>query len=72
MLFLQPLYEYIFHHYAAHINHFALIKLILYSLDKTLFYFIIFVCFVLHLMCAVPSEARRGHPKLVYGYLVFI
>ena len=43
MLFLQPLYEYIFHHYAAHINHFALIKLILYSLDKTLFYFIIFV-----------------------------
>ena len=43
MLFLHPLYEYIFHHYAAHINHFALIKLILYSLDKTLFYFIIFV-----------------------------
>ena len=43
MLFLQPLYEYIFHHYAAHINHFALIKLILYSLDQTLFYFIIFV-----------------------------
>lgn len=42
MLFLQPLYEYIFHHYAAHINHFALIKLILYSLDKTIFYFIIF------------------------------
>ena len=43
MLFLQPLYEYIFHHYAAHINQIALIKLILYILDKTLFYFIIIV-----------------------------
>ncbi|OYR97454.1 VanZ family protein [Lactobacillus taiwanensis] len=43
MLFLQPLYEYIFHTYATRVNHFALIKLILYSLDKTLFYFIIFV-----------------------------
>ena len=43
MLFLQPFYEYIFHTYATRVNHFALIKLILYSLDKTLFYFIIFV-----------------------------
>ena len=37
MLFYNPYMNIFFHHYAAHINHFALIKLILYSLDKTLF-----------------------------------
>ena len=62
MLFLQPLYEYIFHHYAAHINHFALIKLILYSLDKTLFYFIIFVIIR---RIVEPSSSVFGWASLV-------
>ncbi|CCI82689.1 VanZ family protein [Lactobacillus hominis] len=42
MLFLQPFYDILSHNLAGKINHFALIKLIFYSLDKTIFYFIIF------------------------------
>lgn len=63
MLFLQPLYEYIFHHYAAHINHFALIKLILYSLDKTLFYFIIFV--IIRLCWLLLVRHRKDRKSVV-------
>ncbi|QNQ80669.1 VanZ family protein [Lactobacillus sp. PV034] len=42
MLFLQPLYNILTNSPAGKINHFALLKLIFYSLDKTIFYFLIF------------------------------
>lgn len=42
MLFLGPLYNILAKIYATRINHFALIKLTLLALDKTLFYFLIF------------------------------
>lgn len=43
MLFLEPIYFYLARNYATTINHFALIKLALVALDKTIFYFLIFV-----------------------------
>ena len=72
MLFLQPLYEYIFHHYAAHINHFALIKLILYSLDKTLFYFIIFVIIRLCWLLLVRHRRTLKSEAFVWVFSFYI
>ena len=72
MLFLQPLYEYIFHHYAAHINHFALIKLILYSLDKTLFYFIIFVIIRLCWLLLVRHRRTLKSEACVWVFSFYI
>lgn len=42
MLFLGPLYSFLAKQYATNINHFALVKLTLLALDKTIFYFLIF------------------------------
>lgn len=39
MIFLGPLYNLLSQLYATKINHFALIKLIVLALDKTIFYF---------------------------------
>lgn len=39
MLFLGPLYSFLAKQYATNINHFALVKLTLLALDKTIFYF---------------------------------
>ena len=72
MLFLQSLYEYIFHHYAAHINHFALIKLILYSLDKTLFYFIIFVIIRLCWLLLVRHRRTLKSEACVWVFSFYI
>lgn len=57
MLFLQPLYEVVTHAFADRVNHFALIKLIFYSLDKTIFYFLIFA--VLRLCWLMFVRHRR-------------
>ncbi|OUP17435.1 VanZ family protein [Lactobacillus johnsonii] len=72
MLFLQPLYEYVFQHYAAHINHFALIKLILYSLDKTLFYFIIFVIIRLCWLLLVRHRRTLKSEACVWVFSFYI
>lgn len=58
MLFLQPLYDVVTHTLAGRINHFALIKLIFYSLDKTLFYFLVFA--VLRLLWLLIAKRRRS------------
>lgn len=43
MIFLNSLYSQVFHLLAGRINHFPIIRLIFLSLDKTIFYFIIFL-----------------------------
>lgn len=43
MIFLGPLYQLVAAHYAQQIYHFPLIRLVFYSLDKTLLYFLIFL-----------------------------
>lgn len=42
MLFFGPIYNFLAKQYATSINHFALVKLTLMALDKTVFYFLIF------------------------------
>lgn len=43
MLFLSKLYEYVLQHYSQGINHFPLIHLIFLSVDKTIFYIIVYL-----------------------------
>lgn len=43
MIFLGPVYRYLYIHYSARINHFPLIRLVMLSLDKTLLYLILFL-----------------------------
>lgn len=61
MLFLGPLYNLLARVYATRINHFALIKLSLMSLDKTIFYFLIFV--ILRLLWLLAIHQRRSLPS---------
>lgn len=58
MLFLQPFYDFLSRSFAGRINHFALIKLIFYSLDKTIFYFLIFV--IIRLFWLLVIRHRRS------------
>ena len=43
MLFLGPLYNLLARLYATRINHFALIKLSLLAIDKTILYFLVYL-----------------------------
>lgn len=43
MYLLSPIYSYIVAHYANSFNHFPLVRLIFYSLDKSLIYFLLFL-----------------------------
>ena len=58
MLFLGPLYSFLAKQYATNINHFALVKLTLLALDKTIFYFLIFA--VLRLIWLLLVRRRRS------------
>ncbi len=61
MIFLQPIYQYLLSHYAMRINHFALIKLILFAVDKTLFYFLIFI--FVRLLYFLLNKRKRNLKK---------
>lgn len=58
MLFLGPLYNFLARQYATNINHFALVKLTLLALDKTIFYFLIFA--VVRLIWLLLIRRRRS------------
>lgn len=58
MIFLEPLYDFALNHFAARVNHFALIKLILFALDKTLLYFLLFA--IIRLACLLLMHKRKG------------
>ncbi|MGQ5709215.1 VanZ family protein [Lactobacillus sp. PSON] len=58
MVFFGPLYNLLVKLYATRINHFPLIKLSLVALDKTVFYFLIFV--VIRLIWLLCVRRRRS------------
>lgn len=58
MLFFGPIYNFLAKRYATSINHFALVKLTLMALDKTVFYFLIFA--VLRLIWLLFISRRRS------------
>ena len=58
MLFFGPIYNFLAKQYETSINHFALVKLTLMALDKTVFYFLIFA--VLRLIWLLFIRRRRS------------
>ena len=58
MLFFGLIYNFLAKRYATSINHFALVKLTLMALDKTVFYFLIFA--VLRLIWLLFIRRRRS------------
>ena len=64
MLFLNDLYEYTETVFGDTINHFPLIKLIFYSLDKTLIYFLILLALrFFYLLLKRKSGQKNSLPK---------
>lgn len=68
MLFLGPLYSFLASRYATSINHFALVKLTLQGLDKTIFYFLIFV---LVRLCWLLLIRKRRSVQSEFGVWLF-
>ncbi|WEV37682.1 VanZ family protein [Lactobacillus sp. ESL0677] len=58
MIFLGPLYNIIAQNFATKINHFALIKLTMLAIDKTILYFLLFV--VIRLFWLMVIRRRRS------------
>lgn len=58
MIFLGPLYNIIAQNLATKINHFALIKLLMLSIDKTILYFLLFA--VVRLLWLMAIRRRRS------------
>ncbi|MFD1393817.1 VanZ family protein [Lacticaseibacillus jixianensis] len=75
MIFLGPLYQYAEAKLAGHINHWPLVQLIIYSLDKTLFYLLIaLVLRWAYLRLRHQRPRLRGEVRWVLftGYLLML
>lgn len=72
MIFLGPLYSFLAKHLATNINHFALVKLVMISLDKSIFYFLIFA--FLRLLWLLLVRKRRSHfsESLVWIFTFYV
>lgn len=72
MIFLEPLYDYALNHLGHVVNHFALIKLILFALDKTLLYFLLFA--IVRLACLLLMHKRKsvGHEVVLWLFVFYI
>lgn len=71
MIFLNSIYQQVYQHLAGRINHFPLIRLIFLSLDKTIFYFLLFLlCRILWLSTARQATSL-GHELLVNLFVIY-
>lgn len=72
MIFLGPLYSFLAKYLAKNINHFALVKLVMISLDKSIFYFLIFA--FLRLLWLLLVRKRRSHfsESLVWIFTFYV
>lgn len=70
MYLLGPLYRVVAENYQDRINHFPLIRLIFYSLDKTLIYFILFLVLrVIYLR--LKKQPWHWGPEILRGIFTF-
>ena len=72
MIFLQPFYQYIVTHFSDRINHFPLVKLVFFSVDKTLFYFLIFAVLRLVWLLAVKKRRRIWSEFSVWVFVFYM
>ncbi|KRL63426.1 VanZ family protein [Lactobacillus psittaci] len=75
MIFLSPFYDFLARRFALQLNHFALVKLVMISLDKTIFYTLLFG--VVRLVWLFLIKRRRSHLSeagvwIFVSYLIFI
>lgn len=75
MIFLSPFYDFLARRFALQINHFALVKLVMVSLDKTIFYTLLFG--VVRIVWLFLIKRRRSHLSeagvwIFVSYLIFI
>ncbi|WP_125604263.1 VanZ family protein [Lapidilactobacillus bayanensis] len=70
MYLLTPIYQYVYEHYGNSFNHFPLIRLIFYSLDKTIIYFLIFAV-LRGLYLRVKKRRFNWQHELLLGLFVF-
>ncbi|MFD1411299.1 VanZ family protein [Lapidilactobacillus gannanensis] len=70
MYLLGPLYRVVADNYQARINHFPLIKLIFYSLDKALIYFILFLILRI-IYLRVKQRPWHWRREILVGFFTF-
>ncbi|MCH4172110.1 MAG: VanZ family protein [Lactobacillus sp.] len=74
MIFLGPLFQIVQTHYQARINHFPLIELIFYSLDKTILYLLIIMGlrWLWHLLRHKPMQWRREVKVMIFTVYILM
>ena len=72
MLFLKPLYLWVVANYATRINHFPLITLIFYSVDKTIFYLLIFLVLRWLWRRWHHQAFHLGHETLIIVFVTYL
>ncbi|MBA1434868.1 VanZ family protein, partial [Bombilactobacillus bombi] len=72
MIFLNSLYQQIYLQYSDKINHFPLIRLIFYSVDKTIFYFLIFLIVRYSYQCLKKRPHHWSHELLVDSFVIYL
>ncbi|MGX4644875.1 VanZ family protein [Holzapfeliella sp. JNUCC 80] len=65
MIFLNPIYQFIVEHFATKINHFPLVELVFYSLDKTIFYFLIFIALYTVYLKLFKKKRSKKHITII-------
>ncbi|WP_225047053.1 VanZ family protein [Lacticaseibacillus kribbianus] len=75
MLFLGPVYQVVRAHLEGRINHFPLVRLMMYSLDKTILYLLAFALIRGVWLFATKRPWRLGHELKVHvfaGYVILL
>ena len=72
MIFLGPVYRFLEANYAERINHFPLIRLVTYSVDKTILYLLIFAVLRGLWLWRRPKRIRLGHELLVFTFTAYV
>lgn len=72
MIFLGPLYQFIKVHLQTRINHFPLIELIIYSLDKTILYLLIILGLRFIWLSIRHKKLTLKHELKVFGFTFYL
>ncbi|MCO6542702.1 MAG: VanZ family protein [Lactobacillus sp.] len=72
MIFLNSIYQQVYFQYSDKINHFPLIRLIFYSLDKTIFYFLLFLIIRVVYLLIKRKKSNWKHEILLSVFTIYL
>lgn len=75
MLFLSKLYDFVLQHYSQGINHFPLVRLIFVSVDKTIFYLIVYLAIRISILFFKKKKINfkmEGIKLILATYLILL